>query len=237
MSEQNNNSNKKIIPVHVALILDGNRRWAQERNLPAFEGHARGYHKLKGAADWFFLRGVEYLSAYVFSTENWERDAKEVDRLMALLGEALEDNRGEFKNKEYRLVFSGRLDELPGELPALCRDIEEDTKTGTAGTLHLCLNYGGRAELLDAIRCVVRNKLEEEQIHEGIVRKYLYNGQIPDPDIIVRTGGEQRLSNFLLWQSAYSELLFMKKYWPEFEEMDAMNIIEEYSNRKRRFGQ
>lgn len=234
MSEQN--SNKKIIPAHVALILDGNRRWANERNLPSFEGHARGYAKLKHAADWFFLRGVEYLSAYVFSTENWEREKSEVDYIMNLLERVLEENRAEFNNKDYRLVFSGRLDELPGELPALCKDIEQDTKNNASGTLHMCLNYGGRPEILDAIRSIVKNDLEEEQIHEGIVRKYIYNGHIPDPDIIVRTGGEQRLSNFLLWQSSYSELMFMKKYWPEFEEIDAMGVIEEYSGRKRRFG-
>lgn len=229
-------ANKKVVPSHVALILDGNRRWARERNLPTFEGHARGYQKLKHAADWFFLRGVEYLSAYVFSTENWERAKEEVDYLMNLLVEVLEESREEFKNKDYRVVFSGRLDELPGELPALCKDIEQDTKAGAAGTLQLCINYGGRPELLDAIRCIVKNNLDEEQVHEGIVRKYLYNGHIPDPDLIVRTGGNQRLSNFLLWQAAYSELLFMKKYWPEFEESDAMHVLEDYASRRRRFG-
>jgi len=231
------NNTKRKIPIHVGLIIDGNRRWARERNLPTLEGHRRGYDKIKQAADWFFLRGVQVLSVYAFSTENWNREKKEVDYLMDLFGQGIKEMLEEFKKKDYRVVFSGRVDELPGELPALCGEAEERTKTFSSGILNVCFNYGGRAEILDGIKSMIKKQLTEEQIHDGIIRKYLYQGQLPDPDIIVRTGGEQRTSNFLLWQGAYSELMFLKKFWPDFEEMDAINIIDEYNKRERRFGE
>src|SRR3989338_4879301 len=232
-----NDGVKKKIPVHVGLIMDGNRRWARERNLSQLEGHRRGYAKMKEATDWFFLRGVKVLSVYAFSTENWSRAKEEVSYLMALLEQGIKELSEDFKKKDYRVLFSGRLDELPGELPSLCEEAMEKTKTNLSGTFNICFNYGGRPELIDAVKKIIKHQLTEEQIHEGIIRKYLYNGQLPDPDIIVRTAGEQRLSNFLLWQSAYSELLFFKKYWPDFEEMDVINILDEYNKRGRRFGQ
>lgn len=227
---------KRKIPVHVGLILDGNRRWAKERNLPAFEGHFNGYEKLKQIPDWFFLRGVKIISVFVFSSENWNREKKEVDYLMQLLEKGIREDVDEFHKKGYKMVFSGRIDELPGDLPELCQQAAQKTKDNTSGTINICLNYGGQPELIDAVKKIIRNKLTEEQIHEGIIKKYLYNGHLPDPDIIVRTGGEQRLSNFLLWQSAYSELMFIKKYWPDFEELDVISIIDEYNKRERRLG-
>ncbi|MCK9580522.1 MAG: polyprenyl diphosphate synthase [Methanoregula sp.] len=228
---------KKKIPVHVGLIMDGNRRWARERNLPQLEGHRKGYEKMRQTADWFFLRGVKVLSVYAFSTENWNREKAEVNYLMDLLGQGIKEMQEEFQKKDYRAVFSGRIDELPGELPALCEEAMEKTKAHLSGTFNICFNYGGRPELIDAVKKIVNHGLNEEQIHDGIIRKYLYQGQLPDPDIIVRTGGEQRLSNFLLWQSAYAELMFLKKYWPDFEEMDVINILDEYDKRERRYGQ
>jgi len=233
----NDSSTKRKIPTHVGLIMDGNRRWARERNLPQLEGHRKGYDKMKQVADWFFLRGVKVLSVYAFSTENWNREKTEVDYLMSLLGQGIKELLEDFKKKDYRALFSGRIDELPGDLPALCAEAMEQTKTHSSGTFNICFNYGGHAELLDAIKSIVKKQLTEEQIHDGIIRKYLYQGQLPDPDIIVRTGGEQRLSNFLLWQSAYSELIFLKKYWPDFEEMDVINVLDEYDKRERRYGQ
>lgn len=227
---------EKNIPNHVGIIMDGNRRWARERNLPTLEGHFKGYEKLRKVTEWFFSRGVKILSVFAFSTENWNRSQDEVNYLMKLLSGALAEEKENAQKKGYRVLISGRIDELPGDMPETCYEIMNETKGGKVGTLNICLNYGGRAEIIDAIRKMVKNNIGVEQVHEGMVRKYLYNGDLSDPDIIVRTSGEQRLSGFQLWQSAYSELMFIKKYWPDFEEYDAEAIIEEYGKRKRRFG-
>jgi undecaprenyl diphosphate synthase len=226
----------KIIPAHIGIIMDGNRRWGKERNLPSFEGHLRGYGKMKSVSGWCFERGVKYLSLFAFSTENWSRSQEEVNYLMKLLKKAIDEEAEEARKKDYKILISGRIDELPGDLPEACHDIINKTKAGSRGILNICLNYGGRAEIVDSVKKLIKNKVEIEQIHDGMIRKYLYNGDLPDPDIIVRTSGEQRMSGFLLWQSAYSEFMFFKKYWPDFEEQDIDLIIEEYSKRKRRFG-
>lgn len=228
---------EKNIPVHVGLIMDGNRRWAKERNLPSFEGHLIGYEKMKSAPAWFFPRGVKILSFFAFSTENWRRQPAEVNYLMKLLENAVEANLRELaKTNSYKILISGRLEELPGDLPAKCLKIIQETKTNSRGIINLCLNYGGRAEIVDAVRKMIKNKVGLEQAHEGMIKKYLYQPDLPDPDIIARTSGEQRLSGFLTWQSVYSELFFMKKYWPDFEESDAEVILREYADRKRKFG-
>jgi len=230
-------TNQKNIPLHVGIIMDGNRRWARERNLPTFEGHLLGYEKMKQAPEWFFSRGVKILSFYAFSTENWNRQPVEVNYLMKLLQNAVENNlRALAKKNGYKILISGRLEELPGDLPAKCLEIIQETKANNQGTVNVCLNYGGRAEIVDAARKLIKNKVELEQVHEGMIKKYLYSPDLPDPDIIVRTSGEQRLSGFLTWQSVYSELFFMKKYWPDFEESDAEAVIKEYENRNRRHG-
>ncbi len=233
-----NDSNKtKNVPNHVGIIIDGNRRWAKERNLPTFEGHLKGYEKMRLAPEWFFARGVKVVSVYAFSTENWNRSQEEVNYLMKLLKQAIENELENLEKKKYQVLISGRLNELPGDLPESCNQLMEKTKHKKDGIFHICLNYGGRAEIVDAIQKIIKHKVEIEQVHEGMVKKYLYNGDLPDPDIIVRTSGEQRLSGFLMWQSIYSELLFLKKYWPDFEEIDAELILKEYAERKRRFGQ
>ena len=227
---------KKNIPKHVGIIMDGNRRWAKERNLPTIEGHAKGYEKMKVVGDWFFSQGVKILSVYAFSTENWNRSRMEVNYLMKLMKKALKDDFEEFNSREYRLLISGRIEELPGDLPEICQEAINKTKKNTKGILNICINYGGRAELIDAFKKIVNKNVTADQIHEGMIRKYLYQAELPDPDIIVRTSGEKRISGFQLWQSAYSEFLFLKKYWPDFERSDAEIIINEYSNRKRRYG-
>ena len=224
------------IPAHIGIIMDGNRRWAKERNLPTFEGHFIGYEKMRQVPQWFFSRGVKNLSVYAFSTENWNRQREEVNYLMKLLKKAIKKELETLQQKEYRILISGRIDELPGDLPEACFDIMDKTKSKNNGTLNICLNYGGRAEIIDAVRKIVKNNIKLEQIHEGMIRKYLYNGELGDPDMIVRTSGEHRLSGFQLWQSAYSELMFIKKYWPDFEESDVGLILKEYADRKRRFG-
>ncbi len=226
----------KKIPHHVGVIMDGNRRWARERNLPTLEGHFKGYEKMRQAPEWFFSRGVKIFSVFAFSTENWNRSREEVNYLMKLLKRAIEEELEEVNKKGYRVLISGRVDELPGDLPELCHEAMNKTKANQKGILNICLNYGGRAEIIDAARKMIKNKVAPEQVHEGMLKKYLYQGELDDPDIIVRTSGEQRLSGFMLWQSAYSELMFMKKYWPDFEESDVDLILAEYANRKRRFG-
>lgn len=227
---------KNIIPIHIGIIPDGNRRWAEERNLSNFEGHKKGHEKLKRAIEWFFARGVKIISVFVFSAENWNRAKEEVNYLMKLLKEAIEREKERALEKGYKILVSGRLEELPGDLPQSCADVMEETKNGNTGILNLCLNYGGRNEIVDAVKKMIKNGISAEQVHEGMIRKYLYNGQLSDPDVILRTSGEQRLSGFQLWQSAYSEFIFLKKYWPDIEPADADFVMEEYNNRKRRFG-
>ena len=221
---------------HVALIMDGNRRWAKERNLPTVEGHRRGYSIMKEMPEWFFDMGVGIVSVYAFSTENWSRSREEVNYLMKLLKNTLTKNFEEFNERGIKLLISGRIDELPGDLPEVCLSAIEKTKNNTAGILNICLNYGGRAELVDAIKKMVKNNIEVEQVHEGMIRKYLYQGDLPDPGMIIRTSGEKRLSGFQLWQSTYSELMFIEKYWPDFEKTDASLIVAEFAKRKIRKG-
>jgi undecaprenyl diphosphate synthase len=228
--------NKKLVPAHVGIIMDGNRRWAHERHLPTLEGHLRGYEKFRLAPGWFFARDVKVVSVFAFSTENWNRNQDEVNYLMKLLSTAIENELEDLNNKNYRILVSGRIDELPGNLPDTCRDLMDKTKHKKGGILNVCLNYGGRSEIVDAIKKMVKHNIDPEQVHEGIVRKYLYNGDLPDPDIIVRTSGEQRLSGFLLWQAAYSEFFFINKFWPDLEERDVDVIINEFAARNRRFG-
>lgn len=231
MPEENKNSLK-----HLAFIMDGNRRWAKERNLPTFEGHMKGYEVMIKLPEWFFAQGVETISFYAFSTENWNRSQDEVNYLMKLLKKGLTDNIDNFMEKGYRIFLSGRLDDLPGDLPQICFDAMSRSINNTKGNINICLNYGGRAEIVDVIQKIIKNNVDISQVHEGMVRKYLYSSELTDPDMIIRTSGEQRLSGFMLWQSAYSELFFMKKYWPEMEKSDVDVILSEYNSRKRRFG-
>ncbi len=227
---------KDIKPKHVGIIMDGNRRWAQERNLPTIGGHLKGYEKVKQAPGWFFSRGVKIVSVFAFSIENWQRSRDEINYLMKLVKRAFEQDFEEFNQRGYRVLISGRIDELPGDLPESCYTVMDKTKANQKGVFNVCLNYGGRAEIVDAVRKMIKNKVEVKQVHEGMIKKYLYHSELSDPDIIVRTSGEQRLSGFQLWQSAYSELMFTKKYWPDFEESDVDLILEEYADRKRRLG-
>ncbi|MBU4375422.1 di-trans,poly-cis-decaprenylcistransferase, partial [Patescibacteria group bacterium] len=196
----NSEDKKNTIPNHVGIIMDGNRRWARERNLPTFEGHLKGYQKMKLAPDWFFSSGVKILSVFAFSTENWSRSRDEVNYLMKLIKKAIIEEAEEADKNGYRVLVSGRVDELPGDLPEACYNAMNKTKQNAKAVLNICLNYGGRAEIVDAMRKMLKNNIKLEQIHEGMIKKYLYNGDLGDPDIIVRTSGEQRLSGFQLWQ-------------------------------------
>jgi len=230
-------SNSYNIPRHVALILDGNRRWAKENGVSSLKGHYRGRETARKAAEAFFDRGVEAVSLYAFSSENWNRKKEEVDYLMKLLRTTIEEEMDKISQKKYRILVSGRWQELPGKLPDKCRELMEKSKEYTRGTINFCLNYGGRQEIVDAVRGMLRDGFSKEQITEEELSEYLYNSEeIPEPDVIARTSGEKRLSGYQLWRSAYSEFIFLDKYWPDFGEEDVDYIISEYSRRKRRFG-
>lgn len=224
----------KNVPNHIGIIMDGNRRWACERNLPISEGYIKGFKKLKVAPQWFFSRGVKVVSIFIFPIKNWNYDIKEVNSLMKLIKEYILIGFNEVISDDYKIIISGRINELPGDLPEVCSSLVERSKFNKKGIINICFNYDGRVEIVDAIKKIIKSGLKVEQIHDGMIRKYLYNNEIEDPDIIVHTSGYQKLSSFLLWKSAYSEFMFMKKYWPDFEESDVDIIINEYIDRNRK---
>ncbi len=236
MNENNKKRKLQNKLKHIGIIMDGNRRWAKERNLPTVEGHRRGYGVMKIMPTWFFDMGVQIVTVYAFSTENWSRSREEVNYLMKLLKNVLTKDFEEFNERGIRLLISGRISELPGDLPEVCSDAIDKTRNNKEGILNICLNYGGRTEIVDVIKKMVKNKVEVEQVHEGMIRKYLYQSDLSDPDMIIRTSGEKRLSGFQLWQSAYSELMFIEKYWPDFEKLDAETVVEEFLRRDIRRG-
>jgi undecaprenyl diphosphate synthase len=223
-------------PKHIGIIMDGNRRWARERGLPTFEGHKRGYEKIKEVGDWCFKRGVKILTLFAFSTENWNRKKEEVEYLMNLLHFGLTKELNEFDKRGIRLKIIGRREGLPEKVAKAKDEAEKQTEKNTAGLLQLAINYGGRPEIVDAVKKSIRQGVAEELVDEKLVEENLYTAGVPDPDLIIRTSGEQRLSGFLLWQSAYSELYFCQKYWPDFSEQDLDEALAWFTSRGRRFG-
>lgn len=221
---------------HLGIILDGNRRWARQHGLPTLEGHRRGYNLVKKVGGWCLDRGVEVLTVYAFSTENWKRSKKEVNYLMKLLSLALSKDVDELNRKNIRVKVIGRVKELPAHLQKHISEAMELTKNNTRCTLQIAINYGGRAEIVDAVKKVVRAAKDVSKINEKSISEALYTAHEPDPDLIIRPSGEQRTSGFLAWQGVYSELLFLKKYWPDFKEKDLDAALDEYSRRQRRFG-
>lgn len=227
------NKKEKLLPSHVGIVISGNSKWSEERNLPVREGDRKSCELIRECPQWFFDSGVKYLSLFAFSSDVWDRDQEEVSDLMKLLKKFLAAELEEEKEKKYRVLFCGRVEELPGDIPALISELEAKTKMNTEGTLQICLNYSGRNEVLDMIKKVFEKKLSEEQIHEGILRKYLYHGELPDLDIILCTSGQRKIPNFLTWQSIGSELMFSEKFWPDFEKNDAEKIVQEFNQRKQ----
>lgn len=230
---------ESVVLQHLAIIMDGNRRWARERGLQTFEGHRAGYEKLKNVGEWCLSRGIGTLSVFAFSTENWKRTEEEVGYLMDLLEMALTREKTFFLERDVRVRIVGSRIGLRPSIVRAIDEIEQETAHCSKMTLAICLNYGGRLEIVDAV-----NRMMEDRgvsgyglrvTEEDIVR-HLYWPDMPDPDLIVRTSGEHRLSGFLLWQSAYSELLFVDKHWPAFEEGDLEGAIQEYQKRQRRYG-
>lgn len=225
-----------VIPRHIGFIVDGNRRWAKQRELPTFNGHAEGFRILKEVMIDVFDTGVEFASVYAFSTENWKRSEDEVNRLMGLFLKAITADLPIFNDKNIKLKILGSRDRLSKSILKAIDKAEQQTADNTAGTLALCFNYGGQLEIADAVKKIVKSGVAPDDITTDLIGQNLYSPEIPPIDIVVRTSGEQRLSNFMLWRSAYSEMMFIDKMWPDMTKDDVTDIIKEYSKRSRRFG-
>jgi undecaprenyl diphosphate synthase len=216
----------------VGIILDGNRRWAKEKGLPSLAGHTEGLDNLERAAEWIKNAGVRHLVVYAFSTENWRRSPEEVSHLLGLFLKAAREQLARLSERQVRVRFVGERERFSQELRDAMREVEEKSARGTF-TLWVCLSYGGRAEIVEAARAMQHGA---EEITEESFAKHLWTAGMPDPDIVIRTGGAKRLSNFLLWQSAYSELFFVDTYWPDFSEAELKRILDDYGARERRMG-
>ena len=236
------NLDKKALPApeHIAIIMDGNGRWAKQRGLPRTAGHAAGGEAFRRIANYCRTLGVKYLTVYAFSTENWKRSEDEVSGIMRLLGRYLQEALQDMEKNAVAFKFFGDLSKLSPQLQKLCRDAEERSKEYHEVQVNFCLNYGGRDEIVHACRAFARDVAEgkraAEELTEDILSDYLYSAGVPDPELIIRPSGEKRISNFLLWQSAYSEFVFMNVLWPDFGPADLDAAIEEYHRRNRRFG-
>lgn len=226
-------------PRHIAIIMDGNGRWAKQRGLPRTAGHAAGAESFRRIANYCRTLGVEYLTVYAFSTENWKRSQEEVAGIMKLLRRYLEEALQDMEKNGVCFRFFGDLSRLSPELQKLCRDAESRSEEYDV-QVNFCLNYGGRDEIVQAARAFARDVAEgkrtPEDLTEELMSSYLYSKEVPDPELIIRPSGEKRTSNFLLWQSAYSEYVFMNVLWPDFAPEHLDEAIEEYHRRNRRFG-
>ena len=219
---------------HIAIIMDGNRRWAKEKGYPSAIGHKKGVDALKAtmrACDDF---GIKYLTVYAFSTENWNRKPEEVNFLMDLLGQTLKNELKEMHENNVVISFIGDLTKLSTNLQKILNNAVETTKNNTGVNLQIAFNYGSRDEIVHAVRDIIEEGIKD--IDEEVISKHLYTKNIPDPDLLIRTGGEMRVSNYLLWQIAYSEFIVVKDFWPEFNKEKLADCILEYKNRNRRFG-
>lgn len=230
----------KAVPRHVAVIMDGNGRWAQRRGLPRLAGHEQGAKSIRECIDAAIESGVEYLTLYAFSSENWKRPAIEVEGLMRLLERFLEEKLQELNDAGVRLQAIGRLNDLPEICQRKLAEAIVSTSANSRLTLILALSYSGRTEMVDAVRSIARDtlagKLAEEDITEALFSKRLYTANFPDPDLLIRTSGEVRLSNFLLWQLSYTEIHVTSKLWPDFRKEDFLNALHDFSQRTRRYG-
>jgi undecaprenyl diphosphate synthase len=216
--------------------MDGNGRWAASHGMSRSEGHRAGTENLRRIIEAFIRRGVRYLTLFAFSTENWHRPDGEVRALLEIVDEVIRAEVDELHREDVRLRHIGRLDRLPMELRrSICESIEL-TRHNSRMTLCVAFDYGGRAEIVDAVRSMIADEVKAEDVSEELLRQYMYTNEMPDPDLIIRTSGEQRLSNFLIWQSAYAEYYTTPVYWPDFDEVEVDKAIEAFGVRKRRFG-
>ena len=228
------------VPQHVAIIMDGNGRWARQQSLSRLEGHKKGSEVAREIVTAASRIGISYLTLYAFSSENWRRDPNEVTGLMALLQHYLETEAEELHKEGVRLKVIGERTLLPNTILNLVNHVEELTKNNKALTLQMAISYGSRAEIIHAIQEIAQKvrdrRLDAEEITEKTFEEHLYTSGVPDPDLMIRTSGEQRISNYLLWQMAYTELVFVDKFWPDFTPEDFMETLLTYQNRERRFG-
>ena len=231
---------RELMPKHIAIIMDGNRRWAKEKKMDSRLGHKAGAETLEKIASFANKIGLKYMTVYAFSTENWKRTKEEVGALMILLNNYLDKflNRESLQNVKIKVL--GNIDDLDKSLQESIRKLEKKSENNTGLTLNIAFNYGGRDEIVRAVKeisqKVKENEIAIEEIDEELVSKYLYTAGEPEPDLLIRPGGELRISNFLLWQLAYTEFLFIDKYWPDFSEEDLLEAIMEFEKRNRKFG-
>jgi len=227
------------VPQHIAIIMDGNGRWAKKRGLPRTAGHSAGAEAFRRIADHCNKLGVRYLTVYAFSTENWKRSADEVEGIMKLLGNYLQEFIRDMEKNRFRICFYGDLSRISPKLRTMCEESQTRSRDYDV-QINICLNYGDRAELVRAAKLfaqdVALGKRQPEELTEALLSDYLYTADVPDPELIIRPSGEQRTSNFLLWQSAYSEYVFMNVLWPDFAPAHLDEAIAEYHRRNRRFG-
>lgn len=224
------------LPDHVAMIMDGNGRWAKKRNLPRLAGHRAGTENIRRIIELFIDYKIGYLTLYVFSTENWKRPPDEVQGLMLILDEMIDQEVKELHKNGVRIVHLGKLDDVPAEVRSNIEKSVELTKNNKKMTLNIAFNYGGRAEIVDAFKQIARDGTPPEEIDEALISSHMYTADMPDPDLIIRTGGEMRISNFLVWQSSYSEYYSTEVLWPDFGKDEIDEALIEYGRRKRRFG-
>lgn len=225
------------IPQHIAIIMDGNGRWAKRKGLPKIEGHRRGADTAVNITRECAKLGVEALTLYTFSSENWKRPKTEIDALMKLFEKGLKKNADRMVKDNIVFSIIGRRDRLPEQLKKIIEQVESDTANNSGIKLTLAVDYGGRQEIIEAVKKACATRLKTPDIDEEVFRGLLYTGNIPDPDLIIRTSGELRLSNFLLWQSAYSEFYFTETFWPDFDKDELKKAVEEFGKRDRRFGE
>ena len=224
------------IPKHIAIIMDGNGRWAKEKGKLRVEGHKKGAENIEKIIDYSIKLGVKYLTVYAFSTENWKRPEVEVKALMKLFAKYLEDKKEELKKQGVKLLVTGTEENIPNKLPKKIRDTEEYLSDCNQITFNIAFNYGGRKEIVDGINKILKENRGNEEINEEEFKKYMYRPEIPDPELVIRTSGEFRVSNFLLWEIAYSEFYVTNVYWPDFDEREYDLAIASYNKRDRRFG-
>jgi len=222
--------------MHLAIIMDGNRRWGEKKGLPVFEGHRHGAEKIKEVTRWCIKRRIEILTLFAFSTENWKRAEKEVGFFMDLAEKFIIENIKELHKEGVRVRFYGERKGIPKALLGEMGMTEALTVGNNRIVMNILFNYGGRAEIVEAVKKIVAQGFAVSQIDETKIAEYLYTAGLPDPNLIIRTSGERRLSNFLTWQSVYSELYFTERYWPDFSEKDLDGALAEYARRQRRFG-
>lgn len=223
-------------PAHIGIIMDGNRRWATQHGVTTLEGHRAGYRALKALLPVFKQMGIKYLTVYAFSAENWSRSKTEVKGLLGLLKWVFKHELSEFMKNEVRIRIIGSLDGLSADIVKVLNDAEQKTQSNKAGTLGVCFNYGGQAEIVDAAKKLIEQGIVAAQVTAEKFAQALYAPDIPPIDLLIRTGGEQRLSGFMLWRSDYAELYFTDKYWPDFGVADLKTAVADYASRQRRYG-